>query len=558
MKIVKQWNYLVTFALLMGAALPVFAQSSLDTVLSATPTYAALFKNGVGLVASRLTLPNQEGEFQIAPLPEATFGSFWLHWGDGILPENIKATQIQSEKSVPAANIAELLEANIGKSVELWIKDRKEWQQYTILDIPKRHDDPILQSRPENTIPIPPPFERGEIVLLQGQTGREAIPISWVESIRHYTTDSVARPVQENAVQMTVKPGKSDGNRDVTLTYLAKGIAWSPSYMLDINQEKKATIVAKAIVVNDLQPLDRTNLELIAGYPNIAFSEANSTFSLTPLFQTLEKLRGEAGRGSQQYKFPVASNAVLTQRVAFDVDNDGFQNLPSMPATPVMGESAEDLYFYQIDDVTLKKGERGYYPLFSQEIPYEHVYTWEIPNYIDENAGYRGPQEQATPAQVVWHALKLTNTTPQPWTTAPAITMKDNRILGQDTLHYTAKSAATNLKITQAVAINAEQNEYEVDRQRSSAQFYSRNYDLVTVRGELEVLNYKEEPVTIEITKTLRGEVQKADGEPKISRLAKGLRSVNPDSQLVWKVEIKPGKDNALKLTYTYQVYIIG
>jgi len=157
---------------------------------------------------------------------------------------------------------------------------------------------------------------------------------------------------------------------------------------------------------------------------------------------------------------------------------------------------------------------------------------------------------------VVWHALKLTNTTGKPWTTAPAVTMKNGRILGQDTIEYTPDQATTDLKITQALSISAEHNEYEIERQRGGTQFYGNNYDLVTVKGELAVTNYKDEPVTLEITKLLSGEVQKSAGDPQIVRLARGLRSVNPASRLVWKLEVKPGKENLKKLEYVYQVYV--
>ncbi|MFH1742487.1 MAG: hypothetical protein ABIH23_26075, partial [bacterium] len=155
----------------------------------------------------------------------------------------------------------------------------------------------------------------------------------------------------------------------------------------------------------------------------------------------------------------------------------------------------------------------------------------------------------------VWHALKLTNTTGNPWTTAPATTMKDGRILGQDTIFYTPDKASTKLKITEAVAIDAEQTENETARQRNAATYYGCNYDLVTIEGELAVTNYKGKPVTIEITKTLSGEVQETDGDPKITKLARGLQMVNPRSQIVWEVEVEPGRDKTVKLNYTYRVY---
>ena len=360
--------------------LPTWAANGDANILSATPSYAALFKNGVGLVMSKVDLPDASGEFRITPFPDATLGSFWVHWGDGIRLEKIKATQVESNERVSAASVMDMMEANVGKEVELWIQDRKEWGRYTILDVPKRHDDPIVFPRSANVIPLPPPMDRGDLVLLQGPESKEAIPLGWVQAIRMYAEDHINRPKMENMVSLTSLPGTTGSPKDVSLTYLAKGIAWSPSYVLDISQEKKATITAKAVIVNDLQPLEHTHVELIAGYPNIAFSESNSSFSLVPLQETLAKIGAMAGRA----EMPFSNAAVLTQR-AFAMDVNA-PPMPSAPMIPVMGESAEDLYFYPIQDVTLKKGERGYYPLFAEEVPYEHLYTWDIPNYLNENA----------------------------------------------------------------------------------------------------------------------------------------------------------------------------
>ncbi|MGC9328400.1 MAG: hypothetical protein ACP5I1_12260, partial [Candidatus Hinthialibacter sp.] len=90
-----------------------------------------------------------------------------------------------------------------------------------------------------------------------------------------------------------------------------------------------------------LQPLEHTNLELIAGYPNIAFSEVNSAFSLAPLNQILERIRD---RGRMREEMMLSNVAVLSQRASFGAG--ARPGMPSIPATPVMGETAEDLYFY--------------------------------------------------------------------------------------------------------------------------------------------------------------------------------------------------------------------
>ncbi len=540
----------LTLSIWMGSLAGVGAEET--KIIDSKPVYAALFKNGIGLVVSRAELPEASGAFRITPLPDAVLGSVWISWPDHLILEDIRASQAKIEQSMPAASLPDLLEANIGKTVRLRIKDT--WDQYTIVDIPKAHEEPV-QPLLRDTLPLPPPPGRGEIVILRDREEKiQAYPLPWVEAIGFVEPEpgmAIQRATIQNVVDFHATPkGTAQAKNPVTLTYLSKGIAWSPSYVVDISVEGQASLSAKAIVVNDLVPLDNTELELITGYPHIQFSDTPSTFSLAPLQQILDQLR--MGKDRQE-SLMLSNMAVVAQRADYAM---AAAPAPSMPSTPVMGEGDEDLYFYKIPAVTLKKGERGYYPLFSGEVPYEHLYTWEIPDTINEFTPFQQRPPVEPPKPVVWHALKLTNTTGKPWTTAPAVTMKNGRILGQDTIEYTPDQATTDLKITQALSISAEHNEYEIERQRGGTQFYGNNYDLVTVKGELAVTNFKDEPVTLEITKLLSGEVQKSAGDPQIVRLARGLRSVNPASRLVWKLEVKPGKENLKKLEYVYQVYV--
>ncbi|HPA46411.1 MAG TPA: hypothetical protein PK395_11665 [bacterium] len=524
--------------------------------LDAKPVKVAMFKNGVGLVSARVELPEAAGHYRVRPLPDATLGSFWISWPEAISLTDMKATQSETTKKIPAASVQELLDANIGKTVDLKIQD--VWQRVTIRDIPKRNDEPFILPRQENIIPPPPPPNRGDLLLIEDSMGTRGVPRDWVQEIRFDSRDSnmeLERPMLENVIEFTAAPVKDapSGPLPVILTYLAKGIAWSPSYVVDISKEDKATFSAKSVIVNDLTPLEDTDVELISGYPHIQFENVASTFSLAPLQQILERL----GRPVEKYDADPTSNRAFYMAgyggVAMAARIEGE---PSMPVTPVEGEGAEDLYFYELKEITLKKGERGYHPLFAGEVSYEHLYTWDIPNYINaDSGGYRPDQPQGENRQVVWHSIKLENNTGRPWTAAPALTMKDGHILGQDTIYYTPDRASTELKITQAVAVNAEQTENETARERNAANFSGGSFDLVTVKGELAVTNYKDEPITLKITKTVTGEVQEADGEPTITKLARGLRTINPQSQLVWKVDVKPGKDNVLKRSYTFKVY---
>lgn len=529
------------------------------------PSYVAMFKNGLGIVVADVELPSASGTFHVHPLPEMILGSFWLSWPEGISMKQVRATEIRRASDVPAISIQELLEANIGKTLGITYQaDGQDsnlvYLEAKILDIPKRHEEQNLIPLRERILPPPsfPPV--GQIVILQPVSSTEerkqVLPIHWVKSIYsgprldemnlNYNRSRLNR-----VIEMTANADEENAAEKpkLQMTFMAKGVSWSPSYIVDISDEEQARISAKAVLINDLIPIDNASVELITGYPHIQFKESQSAFSLAPLQQFLTQL----GRGVAR-DMDIASNIGITQQRYFAGAELAMMRSPSMPDAPMQGETTEDLFFYPIENVTLKKGERGYVPLFAQDVPYEHLYTWEIPDSIAQGEYYQGtpPEEE----QIVWHTLKLTNTTSTPWTTAPAMTVKNNRVLGQDTIDYTAPGAVTDLKITRAAAIQAEYNEFEVERQRNRASFYQGNFDLVLVRGELVLTNYTEKAVQIEITKTLSGQVREAERNPEVKQLAKGLRSVNPRSQLVWKQQLEPGRDNALRVTYLYEVYV--
>ncbi len=102
--------------------------------------------------------------------------------------------------------------------------------------------------------------------------------------------------------------------------------------------------------------------------------------------------------------------------------------------------------------------------------------------------------------------------------------------------------------------MKADQAEFERDRQRNAVTISGRAYDRVTVDGKLSLHNMKKTPVTVEITKTLTGEVQSSKPEAKVEKLARGLRSANPRERLRWKVTVAPGEEQ--QVDYTYNVLV--
>jgi hypothetical protein len=141
-----------------------------------------------------------------------------------------------------------------------------------------------------------------------------------------------------------------------------------------------------------------------------------------------------------------------------------------------------------------------------------------------------------------------------PLTTAAAEFIKEGQFTGQDVCYYTAPGAETTIRINRAMNVLAEQAELEIERKRNAAQFYSWNYDLVKVKGELKVRSRLDKTATLEIVKELSGEVLEKTPAAKDVQTAKGLRQVNPKHVLTWQIELKPGEP--MSLSYIYQVYI--
>jgi hypothetical protein len=522
--------------------------------LDAKPVRVSMFKNGLAMVTTRTEVPG-EGTFQV-PMPEARYGSLWLSWGAGLSLENIISTESTRSEQVNTLSVRAMLEANVGKTFSIPGPKKGEWQTVTLLSMPTAEVDTEIQTflyseangydGPWAVTPA-----SGDLMLIRTEQGIEARHPNSITRIRftddQAITTTTKREMAEPVLRFdSAKAGGEGGGLE--LNYLAQRIAWSPSYVVELLDDESVRVTCKAVVVNDLTDLKNVDVELIAGYPNIQFAETPSAMGRVPLDELLESLM-ESGRSG-------AAGVMGNRRVSRQSGRGYFGNSdsesPSLSAEPVAGEGAEDLYFYQISDVTLAKGERGYFPLLSADVPAaSDVYTWVVADYADT----RGRSQPDETQQVVWHSLELTNTTEQPWTTAPAMTVKDGRVLGQDTLRFVPPGGSTLLKITQAVSIDAQHNEFEIERERNAETFHGNTYDKVTIEGVLKITNHKEEPATLRISKTVTGEVVSADGEPKVVKVVSGLRGVNPRSRLAWEVEVKPGAEEGAEVMYRYSFY---
>ena len=520
----------------------------------------SLFKNGLGFFVWEVAIPEKIKSFYIVPDAAASHGTFWVSYPPKVDVESVVAKEVEAKEQVEATAIIDLLKGNIGKNVKVYFSDKPdvavEVKLLKVTEEPQK--SPPNPYNPGLFVSGEYPGYRGirNMVFLGTDQGQIAVSADRIVRVDFKDKEPAAKYEKKTSqVRLVVSLKKAAGGQKITISCLAKGATWAPSYMLDITEPDKARLAAKAEVMDEVCDLNGVDVKLVTGFPNLQFADVAGPIAMKGnLAQFLQSLmRGQSERGQA---LGVLSNAMVQRQVmANDLMAGEPEVMPAYGAAEV-GKMAEDLFLYPVEKVRLAKGQVGYFPLFTESVPYKHIYRWEIPNYVNPEGGYydQGRQQREPEQQEVWHCIRLDNVMKLPWTTAPAEIVKDGVILGQDTLNFTPVKEKGTVKITRAMNVKAEQIELEKDRKRNAAQWYNTNWDLVTVEGKLSVTNYKDEPITLEVTKSLSGEVKAMQPEAKLEKLAKSLRMVNANIRLTWTIELGPGEQK--EIGYTYEVYV--
>ena len=205
------------------------------------------------------------------------------------------------------------------------------------------------------------------------------------------------------------------------------------------------------------------------------------------------------------------------------------------PFKNVEGSTEEDLFFYTKKNVTLKKGDRASYPLLTGEVSFEHIYEVSLAQNSDRTQSYSSYSAPSDPeTNKIWHSIKLYNGTKNPWTTGSAIIYKTTdgqlRPLNQDMLTYTPVNSSSVIRITVAPDIIVKDSEVEVSRKekQKKSNYY---YDLVTVEGTVELKNFKEKTVKIDLKRKVLGNMLSSDTDWTVIKSLDIYRAVNQTKQ---------------------------
>jgi len=533
-----------------------FAEEPALPVLKTEVKSIAIFKNGLGFFIRDGEVYVKNGWAVTGNVPNSTLGSIWI----ASLDKNVELQEVigyreEIQKEIEVITIEELLKANTGKKVIITFGDKEIKGIIKLVSedrkLPGEERD-YSDSRRGYRYPRPG-YEPAQIVIIDTKNGEVVLNKNTISKVEFPETPSTEFLRKEKAKRIKFKLSTREKRVRLSLSYLQKGISWVPSYLVNIQDSKKARITMKATVINDVENLEDVNVFFVVGYPNFIYADILSPMaleeSITQFISALER----GGRRREEYGR--LANVMSQRAVGFAGGEEiprlgyGYAAIKGLP-----GVSEEDLFLYNKQGVSLQKNERAYYHIFSDKVDYKHVYEWEIPDTINVDArGYYRSGQDKKKIEQVWHSVKLSNSTKYPWTTAPAFVVSGQKPLAQDTINYTPKGTKINLKLTVATDIKTDRHEYEIERQRD-VRLYRRSYDLVTVKGELYVQNCKSKDVIMEIKKMVTGEVTETSNNGKIKKTAEGLMGVNSKSIISWEIPFKAGEK--IDVTYKYKVYV--
>ncbi len=527
----------------------------------------AVFKNGYAFTY-------REGEAQVsngwAYTTNAPVGVLGTIWGYSASP-NVKvmsllASESEKRETERVTDYAEMLIANEGariRFIDNYNSNKVYEGTYEIISRHRNFGAPFPR-----TDGYADEFREDKLVIgLKTESGMMLFQIGSMRNLEFLGQPKMEKPTirKENRLSLKVDGVKDNEKINLGIAALERGIRWIPAYRVEVKGTpvKEAKLELEAVLINELTDLKDSEVYFVVGVPHFLFQETMSPLSMTTAFAGVSSYFQSGAGNNRRDSY---SNAIMTQQ-AFQID--GASSAESNEILPTVADeekaatfSAEQLFLYQTNNINLKKGERASFRLFSLTVPATEVFEWTLNDtpetqrrYLEYSSGSNSSPLMQDLSSRVWYALKLKNQTGMPWTTAPALSFREWKPMGQDMLSFTPVGGDNILRITPATEVIGTHTLEEKSRVQTSLRYGggTYNFDLITVEGTIKLRNIKKEPVEIALTRNFIGEAISATDSGKISRAGLNLQSVNPNSVIKWNLTIPGGEK---EIHYTYKINV--
>lgn len=512
--------------ILLGLLIPTitFAQHPLPT------KSVSIFKNGTAFVIRSGEVSPEDGKFRIGHehLPPAMFGTVWLTSPD----QNLGAVSTfidTTEKTMMATDYFTSAKENLGKKAT-FILGKEDTITGVIRDA------------------------RDQMIAVQGSEVWSLIPAKDIRRLQYHDRPELSFTRKEAERLMQVEFNEPKAKQTVDFMYLRQGISWYPQYRIDLLDNDKANLTFRAEIGNDAEDIVDSEVNFVVGIPNFQFSNMQDPlFYFAPMDRFNNSFAaGNANQGFLQARADVSQQ--FSNTISYASSQDDFAGLPA--PVEVAGESQEDLFYYSINGVTLPRGGRAMYTIFSREIEVQHIYEAKLPANTAASSSYYDDAE--TRPEPVLHRLKMKNNSTQPFTTGAAMVFRSSegtsRPISQDKINYTPAGGQTFLTMTNASDVEVRHKENETARQINAKRYKKNQYDLVTVSGEVTVKNHKTSEIRLDIRRTITGSLEKTNPEWLLSQRTNFNGTLNDITDVCWELELEAGQEMTIK--YEYEIYV--
>jgi len=534
------YNKLLFLLIGLGLSFQTFGQ---DVKKDFKTSSISIFKNGTAFFIKSGKVNTENSVYQMKKnIPPALSGTYWITSPAGEL--NFLSTYmdtLKTQKEVVANSIVDMLNANLGKKVRLHI-GKEEVIEGTVQDVGIKQADQAAAAR-YNIVSFR--MDGQWMTLLSNEIRR----VEFFEQ----PNQLLEQKNQEVKPILEVNFSSAKKEQALDMMYLSKGLNWTPIYLIELTGEEKARLTLRAEVVNNIEDIENTDVNFVVGVPNFSYADDYSALidlAVPELFQA-------RSAGS----FANLSNRAQTQSIGYILAQDIEFATPPAATSGLQGSAEEDLYFYTMKNMSLKKGGRGHYPVFTADINIAHIYECNLPQNNAQKNYYQSDYLFTPNPNKVFHSIKVVNDTPYPFTTGPALVVKketETKPISQDRLNYTSVNGNSFVKLTEAPDVHIKQAEKATKREervkkltKNKTDYY---YDLITVEGQVKAKNYKDKKIDLNIRRAIIGELKKSSTKWLKAERINTSGNLNKTTDVCWETSVKAGEE--LTITYSYQIYV--
>ncbi len=490
-----------------------------------------VFKNGTYFILKEGTPQINNKKAIISFKNQPLLGTFWISSSNDAVISNIvfKSDTLKTNKT--AKNFTDLLQANKNKKIKIAYKiDDKSFREIsgTLTDFIKSSDLVKIKTNDNKSVFL----HANNIIEL---------------TIDENVTDKFSEDSVMNVA--LVEFSKSSSNTKLKMYYMQQGIQWIPMYNIKLINDKELMLEMKAVVENFSENIQNAELTLTVGNPQFFFGK-----TLDPVaYKYFSNITSSYSTSSKNDFMPVQSyalsNAYYTQESRSN-DNTADETKSEYFTE---GEKTNDLYMYNIGIVSLPENTKTTFNVFASKINYDDVYEVnidDISNYYYNRYTNNDPDKRYD----VFHSIKLSNSTSNPFTTAPVFVVNDkNQPIAQDRLKYTPLGGTVSVQLSEAGDIVVKNTEEEINITENAKKIGKIIYRLVQIKGEIEIENLQPKNIKLNVNKSLTAKIIKVSDNGKITKSGK-YSDLNAHTKAEWELLIKNNEKKTL--IYEYEVYI--